>query len=94
MIDSMAMLDALQELGFTPHEDGSTFDLAFGDAYADRMVRVGFDDNQVTIYVLTGNEVGLWDVRLREAPYALFKLTLDAAVSEASANRPRSWRHQ
>jgi hypothetical protein len=91
MMDSMRMLDDLRGREFVPQDDGVTFDLRFGATCEDRMVRVTFDDNEVTVRFMTGNEVELWSARFTDAPFGLFQRALDKAVADA-AFRPKTRR--
>lgn len=83
MRDSTAVLDVLRSWKFVPQDDGTSFDLSFGETYQDRMVRVELSDTDVTIRLMLGNEVPVWSVRLTNAPFALFRGALELAVAEA-----------
>jgi hypothetical protein len=85
MIDSMHVLDVLQQRGYVPHDDPDAgegwFDLAIGR----RIVRaVLTDDGDAEIVLLTDRAyVTEWSVQFRGAPGAVFLATLDAAEAEA-----------
>jgi hypothetical protein len=88
----MAMLDALRERGFTPDDDGCTFDLADGDTYRDHLVRVVMDDNTVTVIVMTGNQVEYWNVCMTEPPLRAVVANIDIAIADSGVTVPAAGR--
>lgn len=99
MRDSMAMLDALRTRDFMPRDDGVSFDWlpsARANATDIWLVRVIMDDTDILILLMTGNEVEISRVTLRNVPLEVFQLNLgaftDAArgsqvLTDASGNR-------
>lgn len=77
------MLDTLRKREFVPNDDGTTFDLSFGQSYTDRMVRVAMDDIEVIILLMTGNEVELWAVNLQNVPLEIFTENLNMVTRAA-----------
>ena len=81
------LLDALQSRGFIPHPDGDWFDLPIGGSRTwlpDAKVRVAVDDGTVTVYVLDGNGVHLWDVTLSDnTPPNVTTTVIDLAIARA-----------
>lgn len=89
MTATMTLLDELRRRGFTPHESGNDwFELNIGSegvlSVPRAKVRAEFDDNTTLIYVLTGNGVLLWDVRLSDnTPPGVAATVIDLAIAHA-----------
>lgn len=84
------LLDELRERGFIPNEgDADWFDFNFRDstlAVPRAKVRVALDDNTVIVYVMTGNGVLLWVVRLSDGtPLSIIASVIDQAIGRAVA---------
>ena len=87
-ITSASLLDELQARGFTPAEDGLRFNLHIGKpdvlSVPRASVRVTLDDNVTYVYVMTGNTVMLWDVRLSHTtPLNVVTAVIDLAIARA-----------
>jgi hypothetical protein len=87
----MTLLDALQERGFMPREEGDWFDLApRGDVLGVPAwrVRAELDDGTVIVYAMTGNGVVAWDARLSPGtPLQVITAVIDLAVADAVTGR-------
>jgi hypothetical protein len=80
---SAGLLEALRVRGFEPDSNG-WLDFTVRDGVLSvphGRVRVVLDDTDVVVYVLTGNGVLLWDVRLRGAPLSVVASVVDQAIA-------------
>ena len=84
------LLEALRVRGFIPTDDGwLDFTVADGALFVPHgRVRVVLDDNVTVIYVLTGNGVLLWDVKLsKSTPLSVVTCVIDQAIAHVMIAR-------
>jgi len=89
MVGQLQLLEELRERGFIPDEDGGDWaDLPIGGtgplSVPRAKVRVAADDTVTAVYVMTGNGVTLWDVKLSDAtPLDVITTVTDLAIARA-----------
>jgi hypothetical protein len=83
-VSAAGLLEALRVCGFEP-DDSGWFGFTVRDGVLSvphGMVRVVLDDNVTLVYVLTGNGVPLWDVRLSDGtPLSVVTGVVDQAIA-------------
>jgi hypothetical protein len=89
-VSGAGLFEALRVRGFEPDSNGwLTFTVADGALFVPHgRVRVVLDDNVTVIYVLTGNGVLLWDVRISEGtPLSVVTGVIDQAIGHVMIAR-------
>lgn len=92
MVGPITVLHELQRRGFTPDDEGRDWaDLPIGGAIRGGggilsvpryLVRVQDDDGLTIVYVMTGNGVLLWDVKLSgNTPLNIITAVIDLAIA-------------